>query len=60
MRKLDRIASDARELMAMVDRGEGNIGGLFNDAEFSDNAKEIGKILKRQPWLMVGHPQDTE
>ena len=60
MGKLDRIASDAREIMAMVDRGEGNIGGLLNDAEFSDNAKEIGKILKRQPWRTIGHPQDSE
>lgn len=56
--KLRRIERTARELVAIVERGEGTIGGLLHDPEFSDNAKEIGKIIKRQPWRVVGHPQD--
>lgn len=56
--KLRRIASTARELAAIIDRGEGNLGGLLHDPEFADNAKEIGKIIKRKPWTVVGHPQD--
>lgn len=56
--KLRRIAANVRELGAMIDRGEGNVGGLLHDPEFADNAKEIGKIIKRQPWTIVGHPQD--
>jgi len=56
--KLRRISATAREIAAIVDSGEGNLGGLLHDPEFADNAKEIGKIIKRRPWTVVGHPQD--
>ncbi len=58
--RLRAITETSRELFDMIERGEGNIGGILHDPEFSDNAKEIGKILKRQPWRTIGHPQDTE
>jgi hypothetical protein len=50
MAKLDRVGRTLRALQAMVERGEGNIGGLTRDPEFSDFAKKIGKALKRTPW----------
>ncbi len=56
--KLRDIETKARELAAIVERGEGTIGGLLHDPEFSDDAKQIGKIIKRQPWRVIGHPQD--
>ena len=31
---------------------------LANDPEFPEDAKDLGKILKREPWRVVGHPQD--
>jgi phospholipid/cholesterol/gamma-HCH transport system substrate-binding protein len=58
--RLRAIETTSRELWATIERGEGNLGGLLHDPEFSDNAKEIGKALKREPWRTIGHPQDTE
>ena len=52
--KLEHIAATLEEMAAMVERGEGNIGGLTRDPEFADHAKEIGKLLKRQPWKLFG------
>lgn len=57
MAKARGIVAKLRELSAMIDRGEGNIGALANDPEFSDDAKKLGKLLKRKPWLIIGHPQ---
>lgn len=48
--KLEKIQRTVRDMMAMIERGEGNIGGLTRDPEFSDFAKQIGKALKRTPW----------
>ena len=52
--KIDHISAMLDQLSAMVARGEGNIGGLTHDPEFSDYAKKIGKILKRTPWRVLG------
>jgi ABC-type transporter Mla subunit MlaD len=56
--RLRSITADARALMAAVDRGEGTVGALLNDPEFIDDAKKLGKTLKRQPWRVLGHPGD--
>jgi ABC-type transporter Mla subunit MlaD len=52
--KLERIQATVQAMLAMVERGEGNIGGLTNDPEFADYAKKIGKALKRTPWKIFG------
>lgn len=52
------IAAQGRALMAAVDAGEGTVGKLLSDPEFIDDAKKLGKILKRQPWGVIGHPPD--
>lgn len=54
MTKLEHIMATLREMNEMIARGEGNIGGLTNDPEFSDYAKKIGKVLKRAPWKIFG------
>jgi hypothetical protein len=28
----------------------------MNDPEFPEDAKELGKILKRQPWKVINRP----
>jgi hypothetical protein len=28
----------------------------MKDPEFPEDAKELGKILKRQPWKIIGRP----
>ena len=44
----------------IIARGEGTIGRIQHDPEFPEDAKELGKILKRTPWRVIGHPQDLE
>lgn len=60
--KLERTVAQAQELADRVRLGHGSIGALMNDPEFIDDAKKLGRILKRQPWRVIGHPrkQDLE
>jgi ABC-type transporter Mla subunit MlaD len=56
--RVERTAATARELLAMVERGQGTLGALANDPEFSDDAKQLGKLIKTHPWRLVGRPRD--
>lgn len=56
--RLEHIQRTVREMQAMIERGEGNIGGLTRDPEFADFAKQIGKALKRTPWKVFGTERD--
>jgi len=56
--RLDPLLASAAALQAMVERGDGTIGRLMNDPEFPEDAKDLGKILKRHPWRIIGHPAD--
>lgn len=57
--RLEILNSRVRDLFARIGRGEGTIGGLMNDPEFADEAKELGKIIKREPWRLFGRPEDV-
>lgn len=54
--KIDRIVATGQELAQRIERGQGTVGALLNDPEFIDDAKQLGKILKREPWRVIGHP----
>jgi phospholipid/cholesterol/gamma-HCH transport system substrate-binding protein len=54
--KVDRIVATGQELAQRIERGQGTVGALLNDPEFIDDAKQLGKILKREPWRVIGHP----
>lgn len=54
--RLQHITQVAKELAQRVERGRGTIGALLHDPEFIDDAKKLGKIIKRQPWKVLGHP----
>ena len=56
--KVNAIIASAQHLEAMMTRGEGTVGGLLNDPEFSDDAKKVGKFIKRRPWLLFGRGTD--
>jgi hypothetical protein len=58
MDKLEPMRAKIRELADRLARGEGSIGKLMKDPEFPEDAKELGRILKRTPWRVVGHPPD--
>ncbi len=53
---LDGALARARDLVATIERAEGSIGAIMHDPEFSDDARDLGKLMKREPWKVFGHP----
>lgn len=56
--KIDPLLAVVDEITDRLARGEGTIGKLATDPEFPEDAKDLGKLLKRQPWKIIGHPED--
>ncbi len=52
----ERVAAAVRALVAMIDRGDGTIGGLLSDQELFDDLHETHRILKSQPWTFILKP----
>lgn len=58
--RLQAVAANARGLLALIRRGDGSLFKLSRDPEFPEDAKELGRIMKRTPWRILGHNgQDT-
>ena len=55
---IDPMLATLEDITARIARGEGSIGKLGGDPEFPEDAKELGKILKRQPWKIFARPQE--
>jgi len=58
---LDKVEPLLAQVDAVGDRfakGEGSLGRLMHDPEFPEDAKELGKIMKRQPWKVIARPKD--
>ncbi|MBK9031640.1 MAG: MCE family protein [Myxococcales bacterium] len=49
------LMASTRALLAVLARGEGSLARLGSDPEFPEDAKELGRILKRTPWRIIGH-----
>ncbi len=56
--KIDPLLAKIDDVRTRIERGEGSIGRLMKDPEFPEDAKELGKILKRQPWRVIARPKD--
>jgi ABC-type transporter Mla subunit MlaD len=56
--KIDPLLAKVAELSGRLARGEGSLGRLMRDPEFPEDAKALGKLLKRQPWKIIGRPKD--
>jgi ABC-type transporter Mla subunit MlaD len=54
--QVDPLLATAGELAQRIARGEGSLGRLLGDPEFPEDTKELGKIMKRQPWKIVQKP----
>jgi ABC-type transporter Mla subunit MlaD len=54
--KVDPLLAQVEALQQHFARGDGSILKLMNDPEFPEDAKELGKILKRQPWKIISRP----
>jgi phospholipid/cholesterol/gamma-HCH transport system substrate-binding protein len=55
---LDAALAKAQALADAFARGEGTMARIAHDPEFPEDAKELGRILKNQPWRVIGHPAD--
>ena len=56
--KVDPLLAKVAELNARIARGEGSLGKLMKDPEFPEDAKALGKLMKRQPWRIIQRPAD--
>jgi hypothetical protein len=56
--KIDPLLATLGELGDRIAAGEGSLGRLMSDPEFSDDAKDLGKIMKRHPWRILERPRD--
>jgi ABC-type transporter Mla subunit MlaD len=54
--KLEPLLATTDELGQRLARGEGSLGRLMTDPEFSDDAKAVGKFVKRHPWKILERP----
>jgi ABC-type transporter Mla subunit MlaD len=54
--KIDPLLATAQDIASRFRRHEGTIGRLMHDPEFPEDAKELGKILKRRPWRVIAKP----
>ena len=55
--KIESLVVTAREIASIVRRGEGTVGAIWNDPEFPEYAKDLGKLIKRHPWRLLGRPK---
>ena len=56
--KIDPLLVKLDELGERIAAGEGSIGRLIQDPEFPEDAKDLGKIMKRQFWKIIERPPD--
>ena len=54
--KVDPLLAQVEAVRQHIARGDGSILKLMRDPEFPEDAKELGKILKRQPWKIISRP----
>jgi ABC-type transporter Mla subunit MlaD len=54
--KIDPLLAQIEALNASLAAGDGSLMKLMHDPEFPEDAKELGKILKRHPWRVMDHP----
>ena len=54
--KVDPLLATLQAIQQSLARGEGSLMKLANDPEFPEDAKELGKVLKRHPWRILEHP----
>ncbi len=57
--KLEATMAKVDQLASQVASGIGTVGALMNDKEFSDDAKKLGRYIKRHPWELVTRPIDN-
>jgi ABC-type transporter Mla subunit MlaD len=54
--QLEPLVARLDELGQRLAAGEGSLGRLMTDPEFPEDAKDLGKIMKRRPWRILERP----
>jgi ABC-type transporter Mla subunit MlaD len=54
--KVDPLLAQIEAFSAQLARGEGSLMKLMRDPEFPEDAKELGKVIKRHPWKIIDRP----
>jgi len=58
---LDRIGplvAILDEIGQRITSGEGSVLRLIRDPEFPEDAKDLGKVIKRHPWRILEHARE--
>lgn len=56
--RLEATVAKVEDLSERVASGIGTVGALINDKEFADDAKKLGRYIKRHPWEFLTRPLD--
>jgi ABC-type transporter Mla subunit MlaD len=57
--KLTPLLAGVEEVARRIANGEGSVLKLIRDPEFPEDAKDLGKVIKRHPWRILEHaPRD--
>lgn len=54
--RIDPLLAKVQAIQDGIARGEGTLLKLANDPEFPEDAKDLGKVLKRHPWRIISRP----
>ncbi|NVB77613.1 MAG: MCE family protein [Kofleriaceae bacterium] len=54
--RIDPLLAKVQAIQDGIARGEGSLLKLANDPEFPEDAKDLGKVLKRHPWRIIARP----
>jgi len=58
--KVDPLLAQIAAVQTSLQRGEGSLLKIMRDPEFPEDTKELGKIIKRQPWKIIDRPADKQ
>jgi uncharacterized membrane protein len=56
--KLDPLVADIDAVRQQIANGEGSLLRVIRDPEFPEDAKDLGKVVKRHPWRILEHARD--
>ncbi len=57
--KADQLLAQIETIEGRLGRGAGTLMKLVSDPEFPEDMKELGKVLKRQPWKLLDTAGDN-
>jgi ABC-type transporter Mla subunit MlaD len=59
LERIDPLVAILDEIARRITNGEGSVLRLIRDPEFPEDAKDLGKVIKRHPWRILEHaPRD--